>query len=134
MQRRAYTLWERLVLASCLLFLVTNRALHPIHAVVSAWIFVYARVSIFLVISMVEKINKILYDWDPINLKESCVPIDEYLPEAQMIKELILKSIDLNSLSDEIFNIFYEQFGKDLINFNYNDCKIIADKILTVIK
>ena len=83
---------------------------------------------------MVEKINKILYDWDPINLKESCVPIDEYLPEAQMIKELILKSIDLNSLSYEIFNIFYEQFGKDLINFNYNDCKIIAEKILMVIK
>ena len=83
---------------------------------------------------MVEKINKILYDWDPINLKESCVPIDEYLPEAQMIKDLILKSIDLNSLGDQIFNIFYEQFGKDLINFNYSDCKIIAEKILMVIK
>ncbi len=82
---------------------------------------------------MVEKINKILYDWDPINLKESCVPTDEYLPEAQMIKNLILNSIDSNSLGDKIFNIFHEQFGKDLINFNYNECKIIAEKILTVI-
>ena len=51
-----------------------------------------------------------------------------------MIKELILKSIDLNFLSDKIFNIFYERFGKDLINFNYNDCKIIAEKILMLIK
>lgn len=83
---------------------------------------------------MVEKINKILYDWDPINLKESCVPKDEYLLEAQMIKDLILNSIDLNSLGDKIYNIFYEQFGKDLINFNYSDCKIIAEKILTVVK
>lgn len=54
---------------------------------------------------MVEKINKILYNWNPINLKESCVPKDEYLPEAQMIKDLILNSIDLNSLAEKILTV-----------------------------
>ena len=54
---------------------------------------------------MVEKINKILYNWNPINLKESCGPKDEYLPEAQMIAGLIFNSIDLNFLADKILTV-----------------------------
>ena len=48
-QRQAYTLWERLVLASCLLFLVTNRALHPVRVlIIVRGFFVYARVTIYI--------------------------------------------------------------------------------------
>lgn len=42
---------KRGLLASCLLILVSNRALHPVHALVCAWIFVYISRYRFLCIN-----------------------------------------------------------------------------------
>ena len=84
-------------------------------------------------INIINQINNIIYDWDPINLKESGVPSDEYFIEAKMIYEVLDSNISIDVLSSRIHSIFIDQFGEDLIKFNYDDCRNIANKIIQTI-
>lgn len=80
---------------------------------------------------MLKKISLLLYEWDPICLKEANVPFDEYLPEAEMIISMLNDKRNSIELADIIYNIFKDQFGDATISFNKKDCLNVSNLILT---
>lgn len=79
---------------------------------------------------MNDKIAKIINEWDPIDLFPFA-PKDEYEDEIDFISKLVDKEIDLESLTKNIYDLFIKRFGDDVFNRSYNECFIIAKKILT---
>lgn len=80
---------------------------------------------------MFKKICSILYDWDPILLKEAHVLEDEYSSEAQMILSVLNKDLSNAELAQKIYDIFRNQFGEELILFKAEDCLTISNLILS---
>jgi hypothetical protein len=79
---------------------------------------------------MKDKVAKIINEWDPIDLFPFS-PKDEYQVEIELISELVDKKIDLESLANNIYDLFIKRFGDDVFMRNYDECFIIAKKILT---
>lgn len=78
---------------------------------------------------MKDKVAKIINEWDPIDLFPFS-PRDEYEVEIELISELSEKSIDLESLANNIYAIFIKRFGDDVFTRSYDECYTIAKEIL----
>ncbi|EAC4060979.1 DUF1871 family protein [Listeria monocytogenes] len=80
---------------------------------------------------MYEKVEKIINDWDPIELFP-LAPKDEYSQEINKIISIVQENhnIDMNVLAKGIRKIFIDSFGENLIFKNYED--EIAEKILAL--
>lgn len=72
----------------------------------------------------------IIDDWDPIDLL-SHAPSDEYYSEILSIYQLLNTIDDVNELSNGIYEIFVESFGKNIFNKTKEECIIIAEKLLS---
>lgn len=81
---------------------------------------------------VVNRINEILYEWDPISLKDSHVPNDEYMPEAQLINNCLLSSSEPDVLATEIYEVFSKFFGASCFNKPLDECLDIAKKCLSL--
>ncbi|EEO3715806.1 DUF1871 family protein [Listeria monocytogenes] len=80
---------------------------------------------------MYEKVEKIINDWDPIELFP-LAPKDEYSQEINKIISIVQENpnIDMNVLGKGIRKIFIDSFGETLIFKNNED--EIAEKILAL--
>ncbi|PDK68754.1 hypothetical protein AFZ23_05505 [Listeria monocytogenes] len=80
---------------------------------------------------MYEKVEKIINDWDPIELFP-LAPKDEYSQEINKIISIVQENhnIDMNVLDKGIRKIFIDSFGENLIFKNNED--EIAEKILAL--
>ncbi|EEO6799198.1 DUF1871 family protein [Listeria monocytogenes] len=80
---------------------------------------------------MYEKVEKIINDWDPIELFP-LAPKDEYSQEINKIISIVQENhnIDMNVLAKGIIKIFIDLFGENLIFKNNED--EIAEKILAL--
>ncbi|EHQ2300390.1 DUF1871 family protein, partial [Listeria monocytogenes] len=78
-----------------------------------------------------EKVEKIINDWDPIELFP-LAPKDEYSQEINKIISIVQENhnIDMNVLAKGIRKIFIDSFGENLIFKNNED--EIAEKILAL--
>ncbi|MDO6355716.1 DUF1871 family protein [Caloramator sp. CAR-1] len=79
---------------------------------------------------MKDKVAKIINEWDPIDLFPFS-PKDEYEVEIELISKLVDKRIDLESLANNIYDLFIKRFGDDVFTRSYDECFIIAKKIFT---
>ncbi|ODB12062.1 DUF1871 family protein [Listeria monocytogenes] len=80
---------------------------------------------------MYEKVEKIINDWDPIELFP-LAPKDEYSQEINKIISIVQENpnIDMNVLGKGIRKNFIDSFGENLIFKNNED--EIAEKILAL--
>ncbi|UPH47788.1 DUF1871 family protein [Listeria innocua] len=80
---------------------------------------------------MYEKVEKIINDWDPIELFP-LAPKDEYSQEINKIISIVIENpkIDVNVLAKGIRKIFMASFGENLLFKNNED--EIAEKILAL--
>jgi len=76
------------------------------------------------------KIEKIINDWDPINLFPYSPP-DEYRTEIEKIYNSCDKVCDKEALGRLIYKVFVDEFGDDVFKFNVNKCVEIAGLILS---
>lgn len=78
-----------------------------------------------------DKIEKIINEWDPIDLLP-IFPPDEYRDEILEVIELLKKAIDIDELAKGIEKIFSDNFGEDVFKKTYEDCLIIAKRLLSL--
>lgn len=83
---------------------------------------------------MFEIIKKIVDDWDPIGLLAAHCPPDEYDLETIEIVNYLTLNIQINDLSTKIYEIFVEFFGIDVFDKTEEECKVVADKIIKMLK
>ncbi len=79
-------------------------------------------------------IKKTIDEWDPIELLTTHAPADEYDSESRSIfdraKEMTSASMEV--MANIIFEVFIENFGDDVFILGIDECKKVANKILTV--
>lgn len=68
-------------------------------------------------------------DWDPIDLFPHA-PSDEYHSEIEKIQRLLVATEDLDKLTEGIYEIFVESFGRETFNKSKEECKRIARILL----
>lgn len=80
-----------------------------------------------------EYIKNIVDEWDPIDLLPFA-PADEYDSETEKIYNTIKNNanVEHQHLSEIIYNVFNEAFGKDVFLKTIEECKIVANKILQI--
>lgn len=74
-------------------------------------------------------VKKVINKWDPIDLMSYC-PSDEYQNEIEVIYNFLLETNDLSELSEEIYKVFVNSFGKDVFSKSLNECQFIAKTLL----
>jgi len=79
-----------------------------------------------------EKITKIINDWDPIGFFPMA-PKDEYVNEIKKIYEYVYsnQNLKIRILAEKINKIFVETFGADVYDEDLEQCMLIAERILT---
>ena len=77
------------------------------------------------------KIAKIINDWDPIGFFPMA-PEDEYSNEIEKIYDFIYSNqeLDVPSLATAIYEIFMETFGEDIYDSDMEQCTQIAIQLL----
>ena len=72
-------------------------------------------------------------EWDPIGLLIIHSPADEYDSESKGIFNRLseLTFISIEALANIIFEVFVKSFGDDVFISGLDECKKIAEKILT---
>ena len=80
-----------------------------------------------------ERITQIINAWDPIGLFPMA-PKDEYINEIKKIHEFLCCSnaIQVTPLAQTINKIFVETFGKDVYDDDFEQCIVIAKRILDI--
>lgn len=80
---------------------------------------------------MIDKITKIINDWDPIDLLPMA-PEDEYIKEIEFINKFINYNYEVSedNLAVEIHQLFKKSFGSDVYSCDQKECLKIARKIL----
>lgn len=73
-------------------------------------------------------VEKIVNEWDPVNLLAIDCPDDEYEFEIQQITSATIRANTAEELAGRINDILYKAFEEDFKKSN--DCLMIADKIL----
>lgn len=78
-----------------------------------------------------EKITKIINDWDPIGFFPMA-PKDEYAIEIKKIYEYVSdnQNLKVHTLAETINGIFIKSFGADVYDQNMEKCMLAAEKIL----
>lgn len=79
--------------------------------------------------SKMEKAKTIINEWDPIGLLGHA-PNDEYEVEIAVIREALKVGLNAQELAKEIQKAFIKQFGDDVFKKSYDECLIIAKRIL----
>lgn len=75
-------------------------------------------------------VKSVIDDWDPIDLL--ChAPDDEYHSEAEEIQYLLCITDDSTELAEGIFKVFEKSFGKEIFNKSKEECKHIAQVLLS---
>lgn len=79
-----------------------------------------------------EKITKIINDWDPIGFFPMA-PKDEYVNEIKKIYEYVHtnQNLQIRTLAEKINKIFVETFGADVYDEDLEQCMLVAERILT---
>ena len=75
-------------------------------------------------------VKRAIDDWDPIDLLFHA-PNDEYHSEIEEIRHLLSVTDDSAKLAEGIFNVFVESFGKETFNKSKEECKQIAQILLS---
>lgn len=75
-------------------------------------------------------VKSVIDNWDPIDLLFHA-PDDEYHSEIKRIQLLLGATDDLDELTEGIFKIFIESFGKEVFNKSKVECKQIACILLS---
>ena len=78
-----------------------------------------------------EVIQKIINEWDPLDLLTIDCPDDEYEFEIKRIASATLNENNAEKLAGKINDILYKAFEGDFKK--KNDCSMIADKILKIV-
>ncbi|HBG11028.1 MAG TPA: DUF1871 domain-containing protein [Clostridium sp.] len=78
-------------------------------------------------------IKKTIDEWDPIGLLITHAPADEYDSESNRIYDRLneLSYASIETLANIIFEAFIKSFGDDVFISGFDECKKIAEKILT---
>lgn len=78
-----------------------------------------------------DRVNEVINNWDPIDLFP-LAPSDEYSSEIKQIFEVVAQNpaISTKELAVEIEKIFIGAFGRDIFLRDFEECIIIAKKIL----
>lgn len=76
----------------------------------------------------VEVVQKIINEWDPLNLIALDCPDDEYESEIQLIVSATLNNDNADKVAEKIKEILYKAFEDDFKKSN--DCLKIAERIL----
>ncbi len=75
-------------------------------------------------------VKRIIDAWDPIDLL-SHAPDDEYHSEIEEIRYLLRMTDDSVELAEGIFDVFVESFGEDTFIKSKEECKWIAQTLLS---
>lgn len=75
-------------------------------------------------------VKSVIDDWDPIDLLFHA-PDDEYHSEVEEIQHLLRVTDDSAELAEGIFKVFVESFGKEIFNKSEDECKQIAQILLS---
>ena len=75
-------------------------------------------------------VKGVIDDWDPIDLLFHA-PDDEYHSEVEEIQHLLSVTDDCAELAEGIFKVFVESFGKETFNKSKEECKQIAQVLLS---
>jgi len=75
-------------------------------------------------------VKSVIDEWDPIDLLFHA-PDDEYHSEIAEIQYLLSVTDDPAQLAEDIFKVFVESFGKDTFNKSKEECKQIAQILLS---
>ena len=78
-----------------------------------------------------EVVQKVINEWDPLDLLAIDCPHDEYEFEIQRIVSATLNENTADKLAGKINDILYKAFEDDFKK--RNDCSMIADKILKML-
>ena len=80
---------------------------------------------------LIHEINKVISDVDPMVLIASGAPKDEYIPEVEMIVDLLMKNDAMICSPEIVFDIFLKMFEEKITK---KECKTISDKINNILK
>ena len=75
-------------------------------------------------------VKRIIDEWDPIDLL-SHAPDDEYHSEIEAVQKLTRVTKDSDELAEGIFEVFLESFGREVFNKSKDECKRIAQSLLS---
>lgn len=75
-------------------------------------------------------VKQVVNNWDPIDLLFHA-PNDEYYSEIEKIQHLLRITNDSAELAEGIFNVFLESFGEDIFNKSKEECKQVAQILLS---
>ena len=75
-------------------------------------------------------VKRVIDEWDPIDLL-SHAPDDEYHSEIEEIEHLLCVTDDSGELAEGIFKVFVEAFGKEIFTKSIDECKQIAQILLS---
>lgn len=75
----------------------------------------------------------IIDKWDPVDLLITHAPSDEYDRESQKVfgRIVSIQDISIDEFAMELFTIFTEAFGPDVFTKKINECRVIAERILS---
>lgn len=80
---------------------------------------------------MINKVKNIIDDWDPADLLYIHCPPDEYEDEIEEIIKVLPNIKGIDELATAIHDIFTRYFGEEYPKWNYKQCLVIAEKILS---
>lgn len=75
-------------------------------------------------------VKSVINDWDPIELLFHA-PDDEYHSEIDEIQHLLRVTDDSAELAEGIFKVFVESFGQEIFKKSKDECKQIAQILLS---
>lgn len=74
-----------------------------------------------------EKVKSVINKFDPIGLISGGAPEDEYDSQIKKIVSLIQKNAETDNLTEEIYNIFTQSFGKQSVGGKDLYLRIVED-------
>ena len=78
-----------------------------------------------------EKVKSIIDGWDPVDLLTCChCPSDEYDDISIELAQMLTFDTDVETLKNDIYNIFVRDFGAGTFDKSPQECETIARKII----
>ena len=76
-------------------------------------------------------LKNVIDEWDPINLFPAA-PNDEYSAEIELIKRILSITNDPDEVARGIWQVFTRSFGNEIFDKSIEECKLIANTILSL--
>ena len=78
-----------------------------------------------------EKVKAIIDRWDPVDLLTCChCPSDEYDDISMELAQILTFDTDVETLKNDIYNIFVRDFGTGTFEKSPQECETIAREII----